>query len=384
MTVHFTRTAVSESQARNNAVRTILQFFSEESGQEKGKPVRRNRRGARLKEWRFSNLPEAGPSRILARKPRTVFDVAGRVFFYEFSSILNDGNELRVRAASNKLLGAPVLSIEVGPQLDVAMLIAAARKAATKQGLKPLMSPKGLVSYSFPKLGIRCKRKGGGVAVVDLNDHSVVGEKGAEAGPPATSEAAMIWSPYDRIHRASVGERNEEWQNNFEVLKQPTSEAGPAGSSGVTEQYVIPGLSLVGQETASFCAVAVAKMILDFYRIRKTQKQIALVMKTDPDGSTNPNQLKAYASLTNKKKRGSLDQTASFAEAQRESGKNRPLKSGIPGHARLVGGWKRQIRGSAVSTWLYVYDTYPVRKAKIYWENWDAVSHSNFLYVRDA
>jgi hypothetical protein len=149
---------------------------------------------------------------------------------------------------------------------------------------------------------------------------------------------------------------------------------------------------LYAQQTNVFCAVATGQMILDFHRWPFTQDQIATAMSTDAGGTTNPNQVAGYESLTNNSFDATFDGSADWAEAKAEIDANRPVKSGIPGHARACAGWKRQnlfFVTQAPKRWLQIYDPWPwnaniCEGGNVSWEDWDAVNHTNFIFVRHA
>jgi hypothetical protein len=146
---------------------------------------------------------------------------------------------------------------------------------------------------------------------------------------------------------------------------------------------------LYAQQTNVFCAVATGQMILDFYRRYFTQDEIATAMGTGPGGTGQAGQEAGYESLSQNCLEATFDGSASWAEAKAEINANRPLKSGIPGHARAVSGW--------MSTWswaswsfdlsLRIHDPWPWNAdicagGAVVWEDWDAVDHTNFIYVR--
>jgi hypothetical protein len=153
-----------------------------------------------------------------------------------------------------------------------------------------------------------------------------------------------------------------------------------------------PCFMLYAQQTDVYCAVATGQMILDFHRWPFTQDQIATAMSTDASGTTNSNQVAGYESLTNNLFDATFDSSADWSEAKSEIDANRPLKSGISGHARACAGWKRQnifwIMQSP-KRWLQIYDPWPwnadiCKGGAVVWEDWDAVEHTNFIYVRHA
>jgi Peptidase_C39 like family len=147
---------------------------------------------------------------------------------------------------------------------------------------------------------------------------------------------------------------------------------------------------LYAQQTDVFCAVATGQMILDFYKYHFTQDQIATAMNTGAGGTTNPDQVTGYETLSGNCLDATFDGTADWAEARAEIDANRPVKSGIPGHARACAGWKRQnisLIGQPLRRWLRIHDPWPwnadiCARGQIVWEDWDAVNHTNFIYVR--
>ncbi len=147
---------------------------------------------------------------------------------------------------------------------------------------------------------------------------------------------------------------------------------------------------LYAQQTSVYCAVATGQMILDFYRWPYTQDEIATAMGTGPGGTDNPGQVAGYESLTRNCMDATYDTSADWSEAKAEIDANRPVKSGIPGHARACAGWKRQnlfFIGQEPKRWLQIYDPWPwnadlCQGGKIVWEDWDSVTHTNFIYVR--
>ena len=133
-------------------------------------------------------------------------------------------------------------------------------------------------------------------------------------------------------------------------------------------------------------------MILDFYRYHFTQDQIAAAMGTGAGGTTNPGQVNGYHSLSNNGVVATYDTSADWAEAKAEIDANRPVKSGIPGHARACAGWMRQnifLVGQSPRRWLKIYDPWPwnadiCQGGAVVWEDWESVTHTNFIYVRHA
>jgi len=119
---------------------------------------------------------------------------------------------------------------------------------------------------------------------------------------------------------------------------------------------------------------------------------IPSVIADDAGGTGVEDQATGIESLTNNSFNATVDYSADWAEAKAEIDANRPLKSGIPGHARACAGWKRQnifIIGQSPRRWLRIYDPWPwnaniCEGGAVVWEDWDAVTHTNFMYVRHA
>jgi hypothetical protein len=144
---------------------------------------------------------------------------------------------------------------------------------------------------------------------------------------------------------------------------------------------VLPEMVLLGQKTPVFCAVASAQMILNFLGVEKEQDEIAQIMQTGPTGSTTPNQVVAYGTLTGNAFKGILQEPPTFEQLQNEINARRPLKSGIPGHARAVAGWReRQVEGMPPLQEIFVFDPWPVNGGQTYWEPWvPKPPHTNFI-----
>lgn len=147
---------------------------------------------------------------------------------------------------------------------------------------------------------------------------------------------------------------------------------------------------LYAQQTSVYCAVATGQMILDFYRRYFEQDDIAAAMSTGAGGTSNTGQVTGYESLSNGCLDATYDNSAAWSEAKPEIDANRPLKSGIPGHARACTGWMRQniwIIGTQPKKWLQIHDPWPwnsniCQGGAVYWEDWSTVTHTNFIYLR--
>jgi hypothetical protein len=147
---------------------------------------------------------------------------------------------------------------------------------------------------------------------------------------------------------------------------------------------------LHSQQTDVYCAVATGQMILDFYRYYYNQNDIAIRMGTTSGGTGVYEQATGIRSLSKNCLEATIDTSAAWTEAKTQLDLNRPLKSGIPGHARACFGWKRQnifvVGRIRPRRWLCILDPWPwnadlCEGGPVYWEDWDAISHTNFMYV---
>jgi hypothetical protein len=143
--------------------------------------------------------------------------------------------------------------------------------------------------------------------------------------------------------------------------------------------YAIRGLMmpvpLKSQKTPVYCAVATAQMMLAFLGLDISQEQIANVMQTDSTGTTSANFISGFKSLTASKWNASFNGSPEFSSDAQALNMVLPEKSGIPGHARLLRGWREYLfldaNGSVIHTeqFYIVNDPYPVNSGQLVLEN---------------
>ena len=354
-------------------------------------------------------------------KPLVIHDLNGAELFYDFP--LNQGNATVgwVRTSASQVLGSPVIAVEMGPRSwDPDRALRAAMEKAQREYPRTDITATELVCYSYPKIGIRVDLGGdvGRSVIYDVGNLSEVKRFG-----PDQPEGFTSWSFYQRIaHRQD--EKLRQWELADRELEFVRDRTPDVLSTAFTDRDVarmkaelmiespylyIPLYSsrvlkygprcrphdcfmLYAQQTDVYCACATAQMILDFHRWPYSQDEIAEAMNTDEDGTENIYQLAGYESLTNDSFNSVWDPTADWAEAKAEIDDNRPLKSGITGHARACAGWKRQnvfFNVRPPQRWLQIYDPWPWNEnlclgGAVVWEAWDAVVHTNFIFVRHA
>jgi len=354
-------------------------------------------------------------------KPLMIYDLNGELLFYEFTAMDGKDQLGRLKASATKRLGTTVATVELGPRRwDPDKGIREAKKNTKKMFPKSSIMDAQLVCYSYPKIGVRVNlkepRRPVRSLIFDVADGNMVDRFGADE-----LEGKTAWSFLDHLTPAAQEDRIKRWdlrdlEREAALSKTPklfersfsAKEAKSLRETFVIDTpYIIPFYSqkvlkfgprcdahdcfeLYGQQTDVYCAVATGQMILDFYRYHYDQDDIAAAMSTSATGTSNSNQVAGYESLSNNCLTATYDSTADWSEARAEINANRPVKSGVPGHARACAGWKRQniwLIGQPPKRWLRIYDPWPWNAdicsgGQIYWEDWETKTHTNFIYVR--
>jgi len=365
------------------------------------------------------------------KKPLIIHDLNGQVLFYEYEVVEADKPIGAVKASASKTIGSAVPQIQIVPRgWDPDSAINKARGKVEKKYPKAEISEATLVCYNYPKIGVRIDvddpKAGLGSLIFDAASLALVDRFGSDE-----LEGFTCYSFYNEIALPDAARRERRWEMDegelrtvksdipelfetgleaaaqkdirrayvresaFEIEPSTTKVATIAATSQKVIQYC-PHCSthdcyaLHAQQTDVYCAVATGQMILDFYRYYYPQKDIAASMGTGAGGTSNAGQAEGYKKLSNYCLDAIIDESANWAEAKAEIDANRPLKSGIPGHARACWGWKRQniyLLGTQPKKWLYILDPWPwnadiCKGGAVYWEDWNTVTHTNFIYVR--
>jgi hypothetical protein len=366
---------------------------------------------------------EKGDVVALEKKPLIIHDLNGQELFYEFGVIDGKTPVGSVKTSASKAIGSAVPQIQLGPRRwdpDYAFNKVKAKIKEEYQRAK--IEEVELVCYSYPKIGVRIHTGDGEGMIFDVASLSLVDRFGSDELEGQTS-----WSFYNEIVEPEAAIREKRWELEDRYLMAaksaiPEIVAGELGAKkkdiktalnevykSITPVYPTPippvpiisqkliqfsprctthnCYALYAQQTNYYCAVATGQMILDFYRYYYTQDEIAVAMGTSSTGTSNSGQVNGYEKLSNYCLDAEYDTTANWAEAKAEINANRPLKSGISGHARACFGWKRTIIIFPQKRWLYILDPWPWNAdicsgGAMYWEDWDAITHTNFIYVR--
>jgi len=134
------------------------------------------------------------------------------------------------------------------------------------------------------------------------------------------------------------------------------------------------------QEESNWCAAAVGQMIADYYGYTHTQSEVAEYMGLDPGtggGANKDDQLNYYWNGIDKS--GSKNDYASFSGAKEEIDADRPLKSGVDGHARCAVGYEEIY----YIPYLLINDPWPEDIGLKYWECYWGRKHTEDIHVKD-
>jgi Peptidase_C39 like family len=358
-------------------------------------------------------------------EPLVIHDLSGPPLFYDFDLSDDEGTAGFVRAPASPAIGTPLLAAQVSPRgWDPDQAVRAAEEAVRKEHEGAKLTGSRLVCYCYPKIGVEVSfdlpRQGSARSIVDVSDGLPVVNFGADE-----PEGSTAYSYYEAVVAPSEKKRRRRWarhEDDLEVLRRVAPQLldpderltvdardklydallveFPYVVFPYSSQKVIrygPRCSphecfqLYAQQTNVYCAVATGQMILDFYRRYFTQDQIAAAMGTGPGGTDNTGQVAGYESLSNNCLDATYDSSAAWSEAKAEIDANRPLKSGIPGHARAAAGWMKTWSWTSFGydLSLKIYDPWPWNAnicagGAVVWEDWDAVTHTNFIYVRHS
>ncbi len=324
---------------------------------------------------------------------RDIYDVDGLLLFRDQTIDLGSGNEWHVRTAASDLLQMPVWSVAAGPALNVEALIEKALAVIREStDLEPFIADGEedvrLVAYNYPKLGILCNSRTAPDVkfVFDIGRRLVIPLDSVEPQENPESVTA-IWSPYDVVVRSTIAHFRWLWKREMDLLPVPPKigenlrKVIMRARESIKEEETSPALILIPQLTPLFCAAATAEMILRQHGIKdKDQNALAYDMDIGPHGAHPDNQVRGInMGLTSRVIRAEPDVTPSFEEAKIEILAERPFKSGYPGHARAVGGFRTEL-GDKNS--LHIYDPYPENQGRILWERWSEKLNRNYMYVR--
>jgi hypothetical protein len=348
--------------------------------------------------------------------PTTIEDIDGSPLFYDFTFSKAGKPVGFVRASADTRLSSAIYAIEPNSRrLNETIALQQAQRAIAQIDPEAILLQSSFVCYSFPKIGIKAQfqlRASSDFIIIDYYEGSVIRSRdiglSSNSDPLTNIDGLLAYSIVENelpeAGPTSIKE-NPSFANIIKVTSEILPRGGRFGDLEFTESdYVtladhfadhppvittrmLP-VPLIPQSTPVFCAVACAQMILSFFGFELTQDQIAAVMAPGGTGVTNSNQIRAYGEISQNRLKPTYDTSPTFAEAEGFLEKLSPMKSGLPGHARVCRGSKRfdfisGLSGEILSTdvWYLINDPYPVGQGSIRWENSANHNYQNFIYL---
>jgi hypothetical protein len=339
----------------------------------------------------FSNdlslLSDGAPQAIrIADTPVPIMDIKGKPLFLHFDIVDANGVKLgAVRASGRGDELPPIDAIVIGE----GALNPAAARARVEQILARdyggyQATELGFACYSYPRIGmIHTIVDGAGKKSVLLHDaftgQLVKSSPGEDPGQLATEggagdvEGELVYDINDfLLQSGSDSIAQQQWQA-LRKLSQPSNRPMALDTTEVAHDPSVPAvrgiylpIPLRAQETPVYCAVASAQMMLSYLGITKTQAEIAAVLKTGPNGTTRGNLANGLQCLIPNGLITRYDSSVTFEGVRQVLERSLPVKSGIPGHARLISGARiydfvEPMTGKIIFTDCYylVNDPYP-------------------------
>ena len=364
----------------------------------------------------------------ILKTPLTIYDINGRPLFYDYTLKRGKKTLGTVRTAASKILGKPVIRYQLGePGLNLPESIAKADAKIKKMYPRARISRRKIVCYSYPKLGLMyhvLARRERERIILDLPTLNKV----PEAKPDLKREGAYAWSFYDTIKPDERRKKLDTFKKFNEIRLQTPKKLREGLKVAKTLQkkeilsyvntftpmlyfyygrtlqfcshyndsfgLILPYTAKKGhhcfilhaQQKSDYCAVATCQMILCYYRYYYSQDDIAPSLGYSAGSGCPSDQSAGYESLTNNHLDATYDSSPTWEKAKDQIDQLKPLKSGIPGHARAVAGYYKSNFGGTESKMVYVYDPWPwdadlTAGGQVSWEDWDSITHTNFIYT---
>jgi hypothetical protein len=352
----------------------------------------------------------------ISKLPISIFDINGKVLFYDYPVKARGGVMGYVRANFRKNLGAPIVAYELGPRYwDFKTAVNKLTPMFKQKFPKLKVTNTKLVCYSYPKLGIMLQAvdPSGAVSrhIFDVASLELVPEKKEGRG----KEGFYAWSFLESVNeqmktnRLKIFNQISKKHNEIPVAEREAILKATTFAKYVKSPYVIDRIALFktkllqycthydynearshhcfvlhAQQKNDYCAVATCQMILCYYRYYYTQDQIAPALNYAPGGCPS-DQSAGYEQLTCNHLDATYDTTPTFSEAKTQINQLHPFKSGISGHARACAGYSYNMLFG--TNRLYIYDPWPWNAdyklgGAVYWEDWDSIPHTNYVFTK--
>ena len=375
-------------------------------------------------KFSLSSSSETLKTRSLALDPNAIelFDINGHLLFYDFALQSGRIQVATVRAAASRAVGKPVVSIRLGAQKwDL---------EASKRRIGEILERRfsqfkvvgtTLVCYSYPKVGLMVSMRSDTERlqlVFDISDFSLIPTRPEREN----SEGVYSWSFLDSLDPRSAETNRKNYEQAASLTKRVfEGEYGGESIYRISEIAAVRDFSklvlktraekklqfcthythdedgshhcfiLHAQQLSDYCSVATCQMILCYYRYYYGQNDIAPSLGYTSGNGCPADVSGGYESLSNNHLNATYDTTPSWTEACNQINQLQPMKSGVPGHARAIAGYSRNmfsILGADDSDRkLFVYDPWPWNAdlkagGDVYWEDWDSITHTNFVYTK--
>lgn len=337
-------------------------------------------------------------SKLSSAEPLTIYDLSGAKLFLDYELLDSADNYFGFLRSSAKDSELPLIdTICIGPRPfdpNTAIQRAVASAVQRRPGTQ-VVGVQNFVCYGYPRVGVLVSYQFQGKILNSVFDASIgafirewEGVFTPEAGE-ADEEGEPFYSYLSRIPEAGdpAGDVAKQWA--FYTDLQARDNQGIEGGMAVNAIRVVESIanvrvaesgtllpvSIEGQKTPVFCAVAAAQMMLKYLGIEESQDNIAAVFHTSASGTTNDDFLTGFGSLTGGKWKASINQGPTFESTAYALGGMVPVKSGIPQHARLIRGFKEYIFLKNDGTvahrdrFFIVDDPWPVNSGQIVLEN---------------
>ena len=305
---------------------------------------------------------ELSGASLAVESPRTILDLAGSQLFFDID-ILDESRKslgyLRSGAGREDLPLIDSIVFSNGlPPFDVLVSRARTQAAIDFPG-KAADNPR-FVCYGYPLIGIMLDVAGDASTqwvLYNPYNKSIVRqgatkqeltsiERGFESIEESI-EGEPLYSIAGRIPEAGPeeGPTQEQWRALRGVFEQYDAEGGDVkvlmsrARINVREQTV--AADLIAQETPVYCVVATAAMILEFFgQTALSQTDIAGLLGTTAKGTPPAALATQLGGISGSKLATKQIGSPTFGDFVRELQPGFPDKSGIPGHSRLVCGWR--------------------------------------------
>lgn len=348
--------------------------------------------GLELNAFNFSRImPDAFEGTQIKTAGTPIYDINGTVLYYRFPIKKGQKTVGYADAATNELLGEPLLAVSTGIEWNERKIRKEAMIAAKKKKRSLKFDEVRFVAYSYPKIALQFLKDKKEILMLEWKTWSVV--------PPSTKKSRQKmqpsnferWSLIDEMpkklklsntknfkKRLDIWESSELYRLDTSVIKKNVFELNRVifklidtreihYSPRSTDHH--PCYELRGQQTNVWCVAASTEMLLNFYRYQYSQTRLAeeldLGTCAHPNGlpySQVANVVTVIENLTSNALDATMHTNPGWTLFRDEIRANRPMISFIPGHSRTVVGYTQtmlHLPGKLPFKGLLVYDPWP-------------------------